>query len=289
MVGHTLGAAGAISAARGRARHPRRRPPADDQPGRRPIRTATSTTCRTRPAAATSTWSLVNGFGFGGQNAVSGLHPLRRLSDRPAARTGRTGPSARSPIAAGTVGSFGHDRGDGPAAGLPWLRDRAGRRLRVGGHRDAARRRRSTAIRCARCARWPSPSHRWPDSPELAFVLGLAAIQAGGALVGMCFAYFFARFFTVRARWHRRRRSSRCWRGARRRRPGRGLGVPMGPWRSRRSSRRSATASCSARRRSGARRGDRSGGVALDVELRLERGPGRAARRPSPAAPSRRC
>jgi hypothetical protein len=36
------------------------------------------------------------------------------------------------------------------------------------------------------------------DSPELAFVLGLAAVQAGGALVGMCFAYFFARFFTVR-------------------------------------------------------------------------------------------
>ena len=33
---------------------------------------------------------------------------------------------------------------------------------------------------------------------ELAFVLGLAAVQAGGALVGMCFAYFFARFFTVR-------------------------------------------------------------------------------------------
>ena len=35
-------------------------------------------------------------------------------------------------------------------------------------------------------------------TPELAFVLGLAAVQAGGALVGMCFAYFFARFFTVR-------------------------------------------------------------------------------------------
>ena len=30
-------------------------------------------------------------------------------------------------------------------------------------------------------------------TPELAFVLGLAAIQAGGALIGMCFAYFFAR------------------------------------------------------------------------------------------------
>lgn len=35
-------------------------------------------------------------------------------------------------------------------------------------------------------------------SPELAFVLGLAALQAGGAAIGMCFAYFFARFFTVR-------------------------------------------------------------------------------------------
>jgi hypothetical protein len=36
-------------------------------------------------------------------------------------------------------------------------------------------------------------------SSELAFVLGLAAIQLGGAVVGMCFAYFFGRFFTVRA------------------------------------------------------------------------------------------
>lgn len=36
-------------------------------------------------------------------------------------------------------------------------------------------------------------------STELAFVLGLAAVQLGGALVGMVFAYFFARFFTVRA------------------------------------------------------------------------------------------
>ena len=38
----------------------------------------------------------------------------------------------------------------------------------------------------------------WAGTPELAFVLGLAAVQAGGAVVGMCFAYFFARFFTVR-------------------------------------------------------------------------------------------
>ncbi len=37
------------------------------------------------------------------------------------------------------------------------------------------------------------------SSPELAFVLGLAIIQGAGALIGMCFAYFFARFFTVRA------------------------------------------------------------------------------------------
>jgi len=36
-------------------------------------------------------------------------------------------------------------------------------------------------------------------SAELSFVLGLAAVQLGGALVGMCFAYFFARFFTVHA------------------------------------------------------------------------------------------
>jgi hypothetical protein len=35
-------------------------------------------------------------------------------------------------------------------------------------------------------------------SPELSFVLGLGAVQAGGALLGMCFAYFFGRFFTVR-------------------------------------------------------------------------------------------
>jgi hypothetical protein len=35
-------------------------------------------------------------------------------------------------------------------------------------------------------------------TPELAFVLGLAGVQGGGALAGMCFAYFFARFFTVR-------------------------------------------------------------------------------------------
>jgi hypothetical protein len=37
------------------------------------------------------------------------------------------------------------------------------------------------------------------DTPALSFVLGFAAVQIGGGLVGMLFAYFFARFFTVRA------------------------------------------------------------------------------------------
>lgn len=36
-------------------------------------------------------------------------------------------------------------------------------------------------------------------SSELAFVVGLIVVQAGGGLVGMCFAYFFGRFFTVRS------------------------------------------------------------------------------------------
>ena len=35
-------------------------------------------------------------------------------------------------------------------------------------------------------------------SAELSFVLGLLLTQAGGGLAGICFAYFFARFFTVR-------------------------------------------------------------------------------------------
>jgi hypothetical protein len=36
-------------------------------------------------------------------------------------------------------------------------------------------------------------------SSELSFVVGLGIVQAGGGLIGMCFAYFFGRFFTVRA------------------------------------------------------------------------------------------
>jgi hypothetical protein len=36
------------------------------------------------------------------------------------------------------------------------------------------------------------------SSSELAFVIGLLVVQAGGGLIGICFAYFFGRFFTVR-------------------------------------------------------------------------------------------
>ncbi len=35
--------------------------------------------------------------------------------------------------------------------------------------------------------------------PSLAFVVGFAFVQGAGATVGMCFAYFFGRFFTVRS------------------------------------------------------------------------------------------
>ena len=35
-------------------------------------------------------------------------------------------------------------------------------------------------------------------TPSVAFVIGFALVQAAGATVGMCFAYFFGRFFTVR-------------------------------------------------------------------------------------------
>lgn len=36
----------------------------------------------------------------------------------------------------------------------------------------------------------------------LAFVIGFALVQAAGAVVGMSFAYFFGRFFTVRRTMH---------------------------------------------------------------------------------------
>lgn len=39
-------------------------------------------------------------------------------------------------------------------------------------------------------------------TPALAFVIGFALVQAAGAVVGMSFAYFFGRFFTVRRTMH---------------------------------------------------------------------------------------
>jgi hypothetical protein len=40
--------------------------------------------------------------------------------------------------------------------------------------------------------------HPLAGTPELSFVVGLASIQAAGGIIGMTFAYFFGRFFTVR-------------------------------------------------------------------------------------------
>ena len=71
MIGHLVGAAGIASALAGDRRDPRRRHPADDQPATSPTRSATSTTCRSSRATAQVDTAMINGFGFGGQNAVA--------------------------------------------------------------------------------------------------------------------------------------------------------------------------------------------------------------------------
>ena len=71
MIGHLVGAAGIAS----RAGRPRRRSATTSSPrpptSTRPTPSATSTTCRWSPASAKVDTVAVNGFGFGGQNAVT--------------------------------------------------------------------------------------------------------------------------------------------------------------------------------------------------------------------------
>ena len=71
MIGHTLGAAGAMSALAAVLRDPRRPASRRRSTTRPPTRPATSTTCRTRRARAPVDAAIINGFGFGGQNAVA--------------------------------------------------------------------------------------------------------------------------------------------------------------------------------------------------------------------------
>ena len=56
MIGHSIGAAGAIEAVALAMRLPEQRGPADDQPDATPTRTATWTTSRTRPATTPRGW-----------------------------------------------------------------------------------------------------------------------------------------------------------------------------------------------------------------------------------------
>ena len=71
MIGHLVGAAGIASALAAIGGDPRPGHPADGEPAHARTRSATSTTCRSSARKAKVETVAVNGFGFGGQNAVT--------------------------------------------------------------------------------------------------------------------------------------------------------------------------------------------------------------------------
>ena len=70
MIGHPQGASGAAGIVTAALALPRRLPAADDQSSTSPIRTATSTSSRTRAARRKSSAALCNCLGFGSKNSA---------------------------------------------------------------------------------------------------------------------------------------------------------------------------------------------------------------------------
>src|SRR6188768_2709401 len=161
---------------------------------RPPTRPATSTTCPTRRDGLRSTWRSARASDSAARTpSVPSPATAAERFRSPRVR-GRTGPSIR----------WGIER---PEHTLDGMTDVNGLRLPyrgfiaglAGGYVWAA-----IAMLLAALAEGDPLRPLRPialaltpiaGSPELAFVLGLAAVQAGGAVIGMCFAYFFARFF----------------------------------------------------------------------------------------------
>ena len=109
------------------ARHARRVPAAHDQPRRRPIRSATSTTCPTLARPADFEHALCNCIGFGSKNSalvvsrdcgrmslfVPAAPSLARASRRPGSAGGGDAPVARGPDGWSTAGGAARGRSNG--------------------------------------------------------------------------------------------------------------------------------------------------------------------------------